>query len=173
MLSTALLLAASMVVGQAEKPDLLHEWANDFGGTWTSNQAAERELPGLLKQGETFDVISTVKWALEGSVLQIDNIATKSNGQQIALTGLIAWDPSTQKVKMVWFHEATAWGELLYRKEGDKWIADWSMIDTDGTRETSKLTMTLTDRNTQTYDMTNRMRNNESLPDQVFVLKRK
>ena len=98
MLSTAFLLAASMVVGQAEAANLPDEFVkqcNYYLGEW----ATEAEIEGKLYRGTW-----TVEWSPEKACLVTHWSAETPTGPGKG-TRIQGWDAATKKVLVVDFGE--------------------------------------------------------------------
>ena len=153
MLSTTLLLAASMVVGQAEakspmKP-IVYEHLKAlecFVGKWESKATLPDDTPQSEKLGELSGkevvIRSTVRWT-PGMCAQIENANYNIRGVEVIKgTAIRAWDQAAKNICSHTFtsHKGTWAG--VWVKVGDKWIHEFEGTDLDDKKVTGRWEIT-------------------------------
>ena len=143
MLSSALLLAASMVVGQAQA-STPKEHLKDLKpliGSWVYEGPLHDEAPGLGDEGDTMFSSITYRWILDRNAIQIDWL-TKINGNKVdAGRSLIGWDETKRSI-MEWAVTTDGSTSGPWKKEGEVWTYSFSGIGPDGQRAPSSSTRT-------------------------------
>jgi hypothetical protein len=92
MLSTALLLAASMVVGQAGDTEQHLKGLQWFVGEWRAEVQLQEGIPGVAEKGDQMEVLGSHRWILGRNAIQVD-WTHKINGAEVSMgRGLIGWD---------------------------------------------------------------------------------
>jgi len=135
-LNTALLLAASMVVGQgdvaASEADIFKEYGRVMVGRWE----------GDVHFGD--DVAAgraVIRWIANGAALecegQIGDLKVKWVG---------GWDAVSKTIRNLGVDSAGTMTETVIAKQGDRWVGTVTNLLADGTKRTNTDTMTISDR---------------------------
>ena len=172
MLSSAVVLAASMVLGQADTSDIARRELKEFGdavvGRWMGEIVLVADMPGIGKKGDKLNGYCTIAWILDRTAIQWDWNIGSLTGRSIT-----AWDARTKQIKE---YGTDSSGEILEKtiaKDGDKWVWKFVRIATDGTKSESTTTVMIEDGGlTHVHVGTNRLRGSEKLPDYRDVWKR-
>ena len=177
MLSTAFLLAASMVVGQGENSPSHQEHVKELAwliGRWEGTYVQPEGIFDLGKSGSTVIDEQSFRWVLNKSFIQY-NSTSRIDGR-IASEGLelIGWDVTSGKLVHWIFDSTGVHGSGVWRRDGDAWILDWSGTATDNTSISGSSVHRRVDRDTYTWQMVNLKKNGQSILDwRVVEFKRK
>ena len=158
MLSTALLLVGSMVVGQAEVPEQFKEYGKAFAGKWISEFELDADIPGVAKRGDKVAVRGTTDWILENTAVE-GNWSADLNGKPAGTGKWIAsWDRSSNEIVSFGVDSFGGRGQSVFKKVGDRWIETATYVGPDGrkTTETSIIVFS-DDGNTQSVEITGRI----------------
>ena len=132
MFSTAFLLAASMVVGQAEDVSPHYQHLGEleyFVGTWQINGGLEvkgdfRGLEALenipLKQ------VMTYEWLKSKGFLAL--IIRDTPDSPIAYLGAIGWDPEHKQIRSMDFNTQGAWLKYVHIKKDFGWVMEGTSV---------------------------------------------
>jgi len=117
MLTTTLLLAASMIAGQANGEQAFKSYAEFMaGGTWT------RSVDGTVHK-HSYQLI------LDGKYMQ-----TTTEGGDFAFTAITGVDPKSQKAVTWWFTNRGGMGRSTVTQEADGvWLTDGEASGPQGT----------------------------------------
>jgi hypothetical protein len=131
MLSTTLLLAASVVVGQAEEQaeTPLHDFGEVYVGSWVGDITLIADWPGRnKKQGDEVPGYMKSKWAVGRNAIVEEGAAAGA-----AYTTIYVWDPLTKKIRSRYVDTGgSTWG-ATFSKAGDNWEWEVSGCLNDGT----------------------------------------
>jgi hypothetical protein len=135
MLSTSILLAASMVVGQAEQvkvavPQEVLSFFGYFVGEW--------RMEGVALDGAVSGV-NTWKWAEAKHCLTYDSLWKDKNGTAHALA-ICGWDPAKKQLVETEYWTGGGTNTLRYSKISDAlWEGTMSGVESDGKELTGKI----------------------------------
>lgn len=176
MLSTALLLAASMVVSQAEeKPNPLQEFADDFRGHWVAEWIADRDSPdGRIKKGDKAKSVVRIDWGLNKVILETEiQTGPVDAGVEPRFKGIFAWDPMEEQVVLHWYMADGTVGTTTCVKDAGVWKWEWKSVNRKREESSSKSTIKVSEsNNTHTHRQTERIEAGQRLPDNERVFKR-
>lgn len=180
MLSTSLLLAASMVVGQAEAADPPAFSLADlecFVGEWEGKTILPEEADlWTAWKGKEVTVTASTKWILDKKALATDwevKTADKviSHGKSMWL-----WDPSQMKIKCLWLDSLGRHGHEMWSKTGakrrNKWASWGRGVETAGKALSGRHTITIVDEDTHVHEWTKGKIDDDSQPDMKLEYKR-
>jgi hypothetical protein len=167
MLSTALLVAASMVAGQGASPadhnplDEL-EW---LVGCWKFEFEAKEAGPGV-EVGDKMLFHSSYQWTLDKNAVLFEWYDKKAGSEKplFMIRGIMGWHPKREVFLMSGFSSTGNYGRATWKKLGDDWQVRQTVIERDGTVSTS--TMVVSDIKTSTHVVTTtkKQRNGEDEP---------
>ena len=135
MLSTALLLAASMV-GQADANTtgfaLLKEWASAFTGEFTYETTTNFAIEGVCEKGDKYENCSSTEWIQEDVAL-VKKTDHKVKGKTVASgVALIGWDAVKGAIVTTYMDSLGARLNGTITKKGDQWITRFEGTLGDG-----------------------------------------
>jgi hypothetical protein len=173
MLSSAtVVLAASIVLGQADTSDIARRELKEFGdamvGRWMGEITLVADMPGVGAKGDRLNGYCTIGWILDKTAIQWDWNVGSLTGRSITV-----WDARTKQIKEYGSDTGGKIFEKTVIKDGDKWV--WKFLTTaaDGTKIEETNTISITDDGlTHVHVGTNRTRGSEKLPDYRDVWKR-
>ena len=131
MLSTAIMLAASIVLGQAEQvsPHYEHlKGLEQFVGEWQTAMSQ--------KGVEVFKGTATYKWAKNKPFLLATYCDEKG---ELVATEVFCWDAATSKMRLWSFKPDGGRNEAVISVEGNVFSGDYDMIQPDGTTKKAKV----------------------------------
>lgn len=142
MLSIAgVVLAASVVLGQAEQKDnLFNEYGELFVGRWIGEVTLVTDWPGLGKKGEKVIGHTVTRWVADRKGIEDETFAGQGTGRAISF-----WDPVSKKIKSVGVDSGGTIFEGETWKEGDKWVWHFRGALADGKKTDGKGTVTVKD----------------------------
>ena len=129
MLSTAIILAASMALGQAEQVSPNYEQLKGlehFVGEWQTSMSQN----GV----EVFRGTASYKWTKNKSFLLATYCDEK--GEYVA-TEVFGWDAATNKMRLWSFKPDGGRNEAVISVDGNVFSGDYDMIEPDGTTKKS------------------------------------
>ncbi len=139
----------------------LEEYGAAVVGEWVGATTLTSEIPGIGKKGEQLKGTATTKWTLDNSAVQCDWTIGGAVGKWIAI-----WDAEKNVVRKCSITSAGAFSNGQLSKEGERWIENVEGATGDGAHFSGKAILTVTsDRNTCTWDETERLLANEKQPD--------
>lgn len=173
MISTTLLLAASVVVGQARDtsshPEL--KGLEPLIGSWKYEGTLHDDVPGLAEKGAEITAVNTFRWILRGKAIQLD-WSTKIDGQ-LAGTGraLLGWDGTTNKI-MEWALTDKGNHSGQWKRQGDQWIYTSAGMGPEG-KTAASIVYTDIGSDSYTFQARDRVYGEAKLPDmKTYVFKR-
>ena len=120
MLSTAFLLAVSMVMGQAGGTERHLKGLQWFVGEWRAEVQLQEDIPQIAKKGDQMEVLGSHRWILGRNAIQV-NWTHRINGEEVSAgRALIGWEGLSNKI-MQWSvtKEGNSFGE--WTQHGDRW----------------------------------------------------
>jgi hypothetical protein len=166
MLSSTLLVVSSLVAGQAEEPVSHYEhlkglefYVGEWVGTGQVSEEADRH------PGAEVTVPVTIEWMLNKNVLvgnwkvMVDD-KTVNQGKW-----LWWWDTKAKQIRALSVMTIGDYGESVWTKQGDKWIAKWTGAAADGEDSPSVLTTSVVGSDGYIHEWTQRKRGDKTLPD--------
>jgi hypothetical protein len=172
MLSTAFLLAASMVLGQADGDDSDQKHVQELSwliGRWEGQFVLPEGIPDLGPPGSIVSDEQSLKWILNKRFIQY-NFTSRIDGE-VASEGmeLIGWDASSEQLRHWFFGSTGIHGSGVWRRDGEAWVLDWSGTTPDKTAYSGSSVHRLLNQNTYTWQMTKLTKNGKKLPDWPVV----
>jgi len=167
MLSTAFLLAASMVVGQAEKPSA-YQHMKDLEvliGTSEGTYELPEGRPEIGKAGAQIVRRVSARWALNKSVVIFRFERLVDGKPAIQWMELASWDPREKRIVHSILVPGGSSSTGVWSKEGDELILKWSVALADGIEYAGKSRMHSTGPDTYIWQITDCVRNGKSIPD--------
>ena len=172
MLSTALLLAASMVVGQGDGVVSDQKQIHELGwliGRWEGQFVLPEGIPDLGPPGSIVSDEQSLRWILDKRFIQY-NFTSRIDGE-VSAEGreVIGWDASSKHLVHWCFGSTGLHGSGVWRRDGEAWVLDWSGTAPDKTTYSGSSVHRLLNKNTYTWQMTKLTNNGEKLPDWPVV----
>jgi hypothetical protein len=154
MLSTSFLLAASMVVGQADEVGPHFEHLKDleyFVGDWRINGKVETDFEPLAELTEgPLRLVFSYDWMDKKSFLTLD-IREKPKSP-VQYHAAIGWDPVRKQIRSRDFNSAGAWFEYVHVKTEKGWIVEGESVYPGGTKGTFRGEITIIDKDAFGYE---------------------
>lgn len=139
----------------------LEEYGAAVVGEWTGATTLTSDIPGIGKKGEQLKGTASTKWTLDNSAVQCDWTVGGAAGKWVAI-----WDAEKNVIRKCSINSAGNFSNGQLSKEGDRWIENVEGATGDGVHFSGKAILTVTsDRNTCTWDETERVLANEKQPD--------
>ena len=121
------------------------------------------EWAGEAEKGES--ATASYDWA-ENQNFIVSSFATTVDGVPVAGgTQWIGWDAVDKQVRSWSFYSRGGFGEAVWAKDGDRWVAKVQARTREGKKVSATNTVTKTDDDHMTWQMTNLTVGGESLPD--------
>jgi hypothetical protein len=177
MLSTAFLLAASMVVGQGDTATSQQQQLKELSwliGRWEGTYVLPEGIPDIGAPGSTVTDEQTFKWILNKNFIQY-NFTSRIDGK-VSSDGMEVIGLDVESGKLThWVFGSTGFrGHGVWRRDGDAWVLDWSGVTPDKTTYSGSSVHCIVDRNTYTCQMVHLKKNGDKIPDwPVIEYKRK
>ena len=152
MLSTAFLLAASMVVGQADEPLSNYDALKSFDaiiGCWTLEGQILEDSPDVAK-GQKVVLHSSYAWILKKSAVECRSTIKVGEQEAAEFLSVYGWDRSRGRIVSAILSSNGLLGvsEVRVSDDGKTWTFKAQDANPDGTQSTSTVVMTLTDPDT-------------------------
>jgi uncharacterized protein (TIGR02246 family) len=121
------------------------------------------EWAGEAEKGES--ATASYDWA-ENQNFIVSEFATTVDGTPVVGgTQWIGWDAVAKQVRSWSFYSRGGFGEAVWAKDGDRWVAKVQARTREGKKVSATNTVTRTDDDHMTWQMTNLTVGGESLPD--------
>jgi hypothetical protein len=171
----AAVIAVSVTGAQAEQMaarENLEAWAEDFKGDWSSESLVDEDTE-ILKAGDKIVAHWSTEWTPDKVVLSTHYWAEVDGATFVTVRALVGWDPLEKALVTHWYSSLGGAGKIVYRKDGENWVAKWSTADPEGKKRSWTAHIRFVDENTQETTNTDRIINGERKPDQKVIAKRK
>ena len=154
-------LAASVVLGQAEPPDnLLKEYGEQFVGRWIGEVTLIADFPGIGKKGEKIVNHLAIRWIADKRGLEDESFGGKGTSKSLYFL-----DPASKRIKLFSIDSGGTTGEYEIWKEGGKWMWKGCGYLADGTKQEGKGVLVIEDGgNTYILEGTGTMGGTKTLP---------
>lgn len=160
----ALVVASSMVVGQAPTPNGLQAM-EPFLGTWEFKGTFPDDLSPEVKKGDPFVGIGTYAWARNKSAVTI-HVTTAVNGKKIEWTdGVMVWDPAAKVIRGLDSYYDGGIADYTIRIDGSTLVYQIKGVTSDGTPTSATITDVLENKDTIKSVWTNRKQGDRALED--------
>ena len=168
MLSSTLLVVSSLlVVGQAEEPVSHYEhlkglefYVGEWIGKWQIPKDADDPAAG-----EEVTVPVTTKWILNRNVLVAD-WKSEVRGEVVNQgKWLWWWDTKAKQIRALSVMTMGGYGESIWTKQGDKWVAKWTGATGNGEDSHSVLTTSVVGSDIIIHEWTQQKRGEKPQPD--------
>jgi hypothetical protein len=173
MLTGTLLLVSSLIVGQVEEPVSHYEHLKGlecYVGTWIGKGRVSEHADHLA--GEETTVPVTIEWILNKNVLVAD-WKVEVRGQVVNQgKWLWWWDTRAKQIKALSVMTMGYYGESVWTKQGDKWVAKWNGGTPDGKASSEVLTTITQGSDVLIHESTEIMHDGKSQPDSRTVYTR-
>ncbi len=171
MLSTTLLLAASMVVGQADQPSA-YEHMKGLESL-IGKSVGEYELPDgrpeMGKAGARVVRRVSARWALKRSIVIFSFSNSIDGAPAASWLEFAGWDPKEDCIAHSILLPGGSSSTGVWSTEGDDLILKWSCTRADGVEYGGMSRVHPTGPDTYTWTMTDCTRNGESIADLPVV----
>jgi hypothetical protein len=170
MLSASLILAASILVGQAEKPSPGYEHLKSLEflvGDWEVKGALWVDVPGVIPKGSQFVGHGHYEWTWNKSAIQWKWTIDYGKGVVLYAGGTIIWNPGKRQITSVSTNSLGAYGQGVWTfdAQGKDWIVTDKQIDAEGKETSSCVHNVRQDENTIVWQLTNQKADGKELPD--------
>jgi hypothetical protein len=161
MLSTALLLAASVVVGQAEETSSPSDHLECFGqfiGKWVYKGPIKEDAPAMAEKGT--EIVVHISWEQEfgGNVIESEWEASATGRHIGAGTSLIAWDPRENRIVSGGVDSRGGYrlGVIAFSDDGQTYTRVGEGVDFKGRKTSGTVVITLKDEDTLVWQAMDR-----------------
>lgn len=159
-----MLLSGQAVHASAGKT-LMDDFISTFSGTWQTTTTLEENIPGQGEKGEEVVFAGTNSPILRNNAMACDWKVGSVRGKAL---GVLDRDENCVVVHLA--DSIGMVGRIAYTKKDGKWHATFSFRSADGSEESSKAVLTISDDgDTHTWAYTQRKKNGEELPDTTEV----
>ena len=171
--NTVLVLAASLVVGQAEEAkapanEILKEFAAIVVGSWETETLLIEDWPGIGKKGDRVAATITIKPIVGAQALEGEFRVAGASGKWFTV-----WDPELKAIREFSVDSYGIVGENVITKEGGKWIGRGKSMAPDGVKRSGTNAMTVIDGgNSMVQEGSDQVRDGQALPAYRDVWKR-
>jgi hypothetical protein len=160
MLSTSLLLAASMVVGQAEaSPNYGHLKAFDgLIGTWLYRGPVQEDVPNLPGKDTPMLVHSSWKWIFNKAVVENSYALRFKDSAKVEGKTMYGWNAAEKKIVSGGMNSigGMGLGEASFSDDGKVLTVAIKSVDGDGVETSSDIVFTLQGEDVFVWQSTNR-----------------
>jgi hypothetical protein len=171
MLSTTLLLAASIVVGQAQAPTGNYEHLKQLEwivGTWEAEVEAREAGPGF-EAGQKVQLRMENEWQLQKNIIAVAWTVKVHDFTLSAHQGIIGYDAANERVVSGGFDSLGGYRYAVWSGESPEWMADRTGAEGDGKKVSSVLVLKRVNADTFTTQSTKRTEDGEELEDEPPV----
>jgi hypothetical protein len=176
MLSTSILLAASMVVGQVEELsnyEHLKEYGEAMVGEWIVEINVDFDFPPLVKKGDIAILKVSNKWILDKSAICSHTSIEVKDVTIASGHGLIGWDRSAERIVTCGFGSLGSRDEGIVEKRNGKWHRSGTGVGVTGNVNAGTSIVTILDDDTHEVLNIGRLSpHGEPLPNMKWTAKR-
>ena len=170
MLSTALLLAASMVVGQDQSAAEQLKEFQPFIGHWVFQGVSQEDIPlpdgeAVVKKGVQFVGYNSFRWAIRRNAVVFDWSVRLEGQDAVESTQTIVWVKKDKVLRCLWQHTAGEQGTTDWTFEEYVLVGKIQAIDNRGIESTAKVHFRLKGSDAYVWKITDRSMGGEPLPD--------
>ena len=135
---------------------------------WPDEGVSLRDLDWLIgtweaKTGES-EVRTTYAWDDKKNSIRCQ-ITIKAPGRNLNATQVILKDPRTGQLRSWMFDDDGGFGDGAWTRDGKRWVIDASGVQADGGELTAQNILTPVDKDTFTWQSTERTLDGEELPN--------
>lgn len=148
-MSTAFLLAASMVIGQAEKPASNYDRLKSFDaliGCWSLSGEVLEDVPNVIEKGAKLVGHSSFEWIMKKTAVKNQGFVKFGDLEEVQFLGVIGWNRAKECIVSGSLSSDGAIGqsEITVSEDGKTFTYAEKGVDPDGKSTTVKVVMTLT-----------------------------
>jgi hypothetical protein len=168
MLSTALLLAASMAIGQAEATASNYEHLKvltPFLGSWGYEGPLHEEIPGFAEKGAKLRILFRYQWILNKNAILMDWSIQQDGGGAVDGKVLIGFDPKGGNIVSGEFTSLGEYSHSEWSVEGKTLTIHGRGFAADGSDTAATVTNTITERGTMIWQAKGQTRAGNKLSD--------
>jgi uncharacterized protein (TIGR02246 family) len=136
-------------------------------------QALEWLVGEWIDEGRTEDVVAKFHWDENKSFLLEDFEVVREGAVVLKGTQRIGWDPQAKQIRSWIFDSAGGFGEAVWSRSGEEWIAKAKGTSPDGATTTATRTLIKATNDRVVWSATDRTAGDEKLPDQDVTMVRK
>jgi uncharacterized protein (TIGR02246 family) len=139
---------------------------------WPDEGVALRDLDWLIgtweSKSDEVNVRTTYTWDDKKNSIRCQ-IAIKTPGRSLNATQVIMKDPRTGQLRSWMFDDDGGFGDGDWARDGKRWVIESSGVQADGGEVTARNILVQVDKDTFTWQSTQRTLDDEELPDIVPV----
>ncbi len=171
------LVSGLLFIATAQLPaeeSLLQDYIRTFEGRWVCETESDQDIEGYSKKGEAIRLVLFNIPLADGSGVRQEWQLEKDGEVRGKFHGIVAFDPSTNSIKIYGPATGGFHVEATRSKENGVWIGNGIVTHPDGSKATSKSKITVSaDGKTYKVQLTNRIdHEGNKLEDKVNVWKR-
>ena len=167
MFSSALLVVSSLVLAQVEEPVSHYEHLKGlecYVGEWIGKGQMPTDA-GDSSAVEEATIPVTVKWMLNRNLL-VGEWKVEVGGEIINEgKWMWWWDTKAKQIRALSVATMGGYGESVWTKQGDKWVAKWTGAMGNGDDAPSVLTTSVVGSDILVHDWTQQKRGDKPRPD--------
>lgn len=167
MLTSALLISTSLVLGQAEEPPSRLDYRKTldrFTGAWKMELTTEA--------GEPLTLLASYEWILNRNAQLVTTSAEIGDRAQVIYKELRGWDADTKQITGLGFRMGGGHEEKVTTIEAEKVVTKTRRVRADGRTLSFTQTITFKDRDTIINEITDRRVGEEQRDDVTIEWKR-
>ncbi len=136
-----------------------------FVGKWKTEVAADKEIPGVVKKGETLTMHLSFKWILKKNALDMRFHVFADKKPLMMSQGLVGWQAGEKQIVSGSFNTIGGSSMGFWTQEGNGWRIKTVGVETDGQKATGTIVLSNITENSfvsQEIDLT---KDGKELPD--------
>jgi uncharacterized protein (TIGR02246 family) len=135
---------------------------------WPDEGIALRDLDWIIgtwvAKTEDTEVRTTYEWDAKKNSIRCQ-ITIKAPGRNVSATQVLLKDPRTGQLRSWIFDDEGGFGDGAWMRDGKRWVIDASGVQADGGELTARNILTPVDKDTFTWQSTERTLDDEAMPN--------
>ena len=168
MLSTVVLLAASMAVGHEGSASAHLKEFQPFIGQWVVHDTLKEDVPlqdEVVKKGAQFVAHTSFRWVVRKNALLFNWSVRLGRTDPIESTQLIVWEKKDKVIRCIWQTTDGEQGTTDWFFEGGALVGKVRGTDDRGVESSSKVHFRLKGKDAYAWRITDRIRDGKPVPD--------
>jgi hypothetical protein len=135
---------------------------------WSDDGASLRDLDWLIGTWEAktdeAQIRSTYEWDAKKNTIRC-HLTIKGKNGTVSATQILLKDPRDGELRSWLFDDDGGFGDAVWTRDGKRWVIKATGVDVDGSELTATNILTPIDKNTFTWQSTERTADEEELPN--------